>query len=79
MAQRGAKPGELAALLSAAAAQTETVPPSIVLVTIGSVMGVSITALFAGGLLPALVLGVGLCVVVGIRARHEDSNVERLR
>ena len=50
MAKRGAKPGELVALLSAAGAQTETVPPSIVLVTIGSVMGVSIAALFAGGL-----------------------------
>jgi len=79
MTQRGANPGELVALLSATGAQTETIPPSIVLVTIGSVMGVSIAALFAGGLLPALVLGVGLCVVVAIRNKHEDvSNVERL-
>ncbi|MCO5396736.1 TRAP transporter large permease subunit [Ralstonia soli] len=79
MSKRGAKPGELVALLSATGAQTETVPPSIVLVTIGSVMGVSIAALFAGGLLPAFVLGVGLCIVVGIRSRSDDrSNVERL-
>jgi TRAP-type C4-dicarboxylate transport system permease large subunit len=32
---------------------TETIPPSLVLITIGSVTGVSIAALFTGGLLPA--------------------------
>ena len=44
------------ALLAATGAQTETIPPSLVLITIGSVTGVSIAALFTGGLLPALVL-----------------------
>ncbi|MDB5731322.1 MAG: transporter permease [Variovorax sp.] len=72
MRDRGAKPGELVALLSAAGAQTETVPPSLVLITIGSVTGVSIAALFAGGLLPALLLGGFLCLVVWFRYRHED-------
>ncbi len=57
MKKRGAKPGELVALLSASGAQSETIPPSLVLITIGSVTGVSIAALFTGGLLPALVLG----------------------
>ena len=57
---------------------TETVPPSIVLLTIGAVCGVSINALFTGGLLPALVLGVMLCAVVWRRYRHEDlSQVKR--
>ena len=53
MKKRGAKPGELVALLAATGAQTETIPPSLVLITIGSVTGVSIAALFTGGLLPA--------------------------
>ena len=35
------------------ARMTETIPPSLVLITIGSVTGVSIAALFTGGLLPA--------------------------
>jgi TRAP-type C4-dicarboxylate transport system permease small subunit len=52
MMERGAKPGDLVALLSATGAQTETIPPSLVLITIGSVTGVSIAALFTGGLLP---------------------------
>jgi TRAP-type C4-dicarboxylate transport system permease large subunit len=66
------------ALLSATGAQTETIPPSIVLITIGSVTGVSIAALFTGGLLPAVVLGAALCAVVWWRYRHEDlSGVQR--
>lgn len=78
MQARGAKPGDLVALLSATGAQTETIPPSIVLITIGSVTGVSIAALFAGGMLPGLVLAVGLCFVVARRYRDDDlSHVKR--
>jgi tripartite ATP-independent transporter DctM subunit len=78
MKKRGAKPGDLVALLSATGAQTETVPPSLVLITIGSVTGVSIAALFTGGLLPAIVLGATLCTVVWFRYRNEDlSHVKR--
>ncbi len=72
MKKRGAKSGDLVALLSASGAQTETIPPSLVLITIGSVTGVSIAALFTGGLLPGLVLGVALCAVVWWRYRGED-------
>ncbi len=78
MQGRGAKPGDLVALLAATGAQTETIPPSLVLITIGSVTGVSIAALFTGGLLPGLVLAVTLCFVVWRRNRHEDlSHVRR--
>ena len=69
MRERGADEGDLVALLSATGAQTETIPPSLVLLTIGSVTGVSIAALFTGGLLPALVVGACLCAVVWRRAR----------
>lgn len=68
MKERGEQPGEMAALLAATGAQTETVPPSLVLITIGSATGVSIAALFTGGLLPALLLGVLLCLTVWRRA-----------
>jgi TRAP-type C4-dicarboxylate transport system permease small subunit len=78
MRSRGAKEGDLVALLSATGAQTETIPPSIVLITIGSVTGVSISALFTGGLLPAFVLGITLCFLVWWRYRREDlSSVQR--
>src|SRR6266568_164639 len=78
MKARGAEPGDLVALLSATGAQTETIPPSLVLITIGSVTGVSIAALFTGGLLPAIVLACLLCFVIRWRYRGEDlSQVTR--
>ena len=78
MQRRGAKPGDLVALLSATGAQTETIPPSLVLITIGSVTGVSIAALFTGGLLPGVVVGIALAAVVWWRYRGESlAGVER--
>jgi len=72
MKRRGARPGELVALLTASGAMSETIPPSLVLITIGSVTGVSIGALFTGGLLPALVLALALCIVAFFRSRDEN-------
>jgi tripartite ATP-independent transporter DctM subunit len=72
MKLRGAKPGDLVALLAATGAQTETIPPSLVLITIGSVTGVSISALFTGGLLPGVVLAITLSALVWWRYRSED-------
>ena len=79
MIARGAKPGDLVALLAATGAQTETIPPSLVLITIGSVTGVSIAALFTGGLLPGFVLGVTLCLVVWWRFRDDDMSARQTR
>ena len=70
MKARGAEEGELVAILSASGAMTETIPPSLVLITIGSVTGVSIAALFTGGLLPGLVLALVLALVARHRAGH---------
>ncbi|HLX03212.1 MAG TPA: TRAP transporter large permease subunit [Trinickia sp.] len=78
MKARGAKPGELVALLAATGAQTETIPPSLVLITLGSVTGASISALFTGGMLPGIVLAVTLCALVFWRNRRDDlSHVKR--
>ena len=78
MKLRGAKPGDLVALLAATGAQTETIPPSLVLITIGSVTGVSIAALFTGGLLPGVVLAITLSVLIWWRYRSEDlSHVKK--
>ncbi len=72
MKRRGANEGELVALLAASGAMSETIPPSLVLITIGSVTGVSIAALFTGGLMPALVLALALAIIARWRGRHED-------
>jgi tripartite ATP-independent transporter DctM subunit len=71
MKRRGSNDGEMVSILSASGAMTETIPPSLVLITIGSVTGVSIAALFTGGLLPGLVLAIALGVVAWWRSRDE--------
>jgi tripartite ATP-independent transporter DctM subunit len=78
MQKRGAEPEELVALLSATGAMTETIPPSLVLITIGAVCSVSITALFIGGLLPAVVATIGIAGLCGWRARH-DAPIDTVR
>jgi len=78
MEKRGCKPEELVALLAASGAMTETIPPSIVLITIGAVCGVSITALFTGGLMPAVIATAAIGAIVWIRARRDPKqNIPR--
>ena len=72
MKRRGTHDGELVSLLAAAGAMSETIPPSLVLITIGSVTGVSIAALFTGGLVPAAVLALALAVIARGRSGGED-------
>ena len=72
MKRRGQKPKEMIALLSTGAAMADTVPPSIVLIVLGSVAGVSIAGLFQAGVTVAAVLLVALAVLARWKARHED-------
>ncbi len=72
MKARGMKPGELVSLLAASGAMAETIPPSVVLIVIGSVASVSIAALFTGGLLPAAVLALALAIVAYFRSANDD-------
>jgi tripartite ATP-independent transporter DctM subunit len=73
MKRRGSNEGEMIAILSASGAMSETIPPSLVLITIGSVTGVSIAALFTGGLLPGFVLAITLALVAWRRSRGEAA------
>ncbi|HKM60889.1 MAG TPA: TRAP transporter large permease subunit, partial [Acidisphaera sp.] len=72
MRKRGLKDGEMVSLLASAGAMAETIPPSLVLIAIGSVTGVSIAALFTGGLLPGVVLAIGLAILARQRTGAED-------
>ena len=79
MKARGMKPGELVSLLAASGAMAETIPPSVVLIVIGSVASVSIAALFTGGLLPAAVLALALAIVAYFRSGDDDLVVQETR
>lgn len=72
MKRRGNKPREMVALLATGAAMADTVPPSIVLIVLGSVAGVSIAGLFQSGFVVAMVLLLSLLVLARWKARHEQ-------
>ncbi len=77
MERRGQQRHEMIALLATSAAMAETIPPSLVLIIIGTVVGVSIRDLFTAGLLPAAVMAVALVIVSLIRARYNDTGAAR--
>ncbi|AZN98726.1 TRAP transporter large permease subunit [Mesorhizobium sp. M9A.F.Ca.ET.002.03.1.2] len=72
MKRRGHKPKEMIALLATGAAMADTVPPSIVLIVLGSVAGVSIAALFTSGFVIAMVLLLVLAVLARWKASGES-------
>ncbi|MBO9536330.1 TRAP transporter large permease subunit [Herbaspirillum sp.] len=77
MRKRGVQDSELISLLAASGAMSETIPPSLVLIAIASVTGISIAALFTAGILPAIVLAVVLAVVAWWRAGSDHVETAR--
>ena len=78
MRRRGNKQSEMVALLATGAAMADTVPPSIVLIVLGSVAGVSIAGLFESGFFVAMVLLLALLVLARWKARNEETgNIQR--
>lgn len=71
MKRRGTPNGEIVAQLASAAAMSETIPPSLVLIIVGAVTGVSTGALFNGGIMPALVAAFGLVLLIFVRTRRD--------
>jgi len=74
MTRRGNKRPEMVALLGTGAAMADTVPPSIVLIVLGSVAGVSIAGLFQSGFVIAMVLLMTLVAVARWKARGEKTD-----
>ncbi|HWK43121.1 MAG TPA: TRAP transporter large permease subunit [Stellaceae bacterium] len=77
MKRRGLNEGEMVSLLAASGAMAETIPPSLVLIAIASVTGISIAALFTGGLLPGLVLALALAAIARHRTPGDVSGLKR--
>jgi tripartite ATP-independent transporter DctM subunit len=68
--RQGYRPEQGAAVLSAAGAMSETIPPSIAMLVLGSVAPISIGTLFVAGLLPAAVIALFLMVSIHVLARR---------
>jgi len=77
MERRGQKRSEMIALLATSGAMAETIPPSLVLIIIGTVAGVSIRDLFTAGLLPAAVASIALLIVALARSRSDRTELAK--
>jgi len=63
MIKAGYKKGFVAALLASAGAIGPIIPPSLIMIVYGSMTGVSIAAMFLGGFIPGVIIGLGLMTV----------------
>lgn len=63
MAKGGYDVDYSAALTAASAVIGPIIPPSIIMVIYGSMMNVSIAGMFAGGMLPGILIGLGLMIM----------------
>jgi tripartite ATP-independent transporter DctM subunit len=77
MERRGHDRGQMIALLSTSGAMAELIPPSLVLIIVGTVCNLSIAALFTGGLLPAAVAALALIMAALFRSRGDDETVAK--
>lgn len=75
MADDGFTKEEATAITVCSSIMGPIIPPSIIMVIYGSVMNVSIGALFMGGIIPGILVSVALSVVVMLRNRTQHFPV----
>jgi tripartite ATP-independent transporter DctM subunit len=71
--RQGYRPEQGAAVLAASAAMSETIPPSLAMLVLGSVAPISIGTLFIAGLMPAAVIALLLMVLNYALSRHAKT------
>ncbi|KPB02684.1 TRAP transporter large permease [Ahrensia marina] len=76
MKRRGYDASFSASVVAAAGVIGPIIPPSIPLVLYGVVSGVSIGALFMGGIIPGLMMTVGLMVLIYLKAKRSNWEIE---
>lgn len=74
MLDRGYKPSYASGSVAASGALAMLIPPSLMFILYSSVTGVSIAALFAGGLIPGLLLATLMIIYVVVRAKLRPDN-----
>ena len=76
MKRRGFDPAFAASVVAASGVNGPVIPPSIPLVLYGVISGVSIGALFLGGIVPGLLMTVGLMILIYVKASRGDWAIE---
>lgn len=77
MLKRGYDKGLAAGSVCAAGAISMLIPPSLLLILYGTVASVSVAKLFAGGILPGIVMGLAMIIYVLIRVSKNPSLAPR--
>ncbi|MGB9660609.1 MAG: TRAP transporter large permease [Moorellaceae bacterium] len=77
MIKRGYSPGFVSAIVSNASLITPIIPPGIGFILYGTVGNVSVGRLFAGGLLPGLLITLSLMTAVSFYAKRRGYRPER--
>ena len=72
MKESGYKPGFAAALIATAGTIGAIIPPSMVMIVYGSLAQVSIGGLFLAGIIPGILVGLGLMMVVKLYTLHPN-------
>ncbi len=75
MVSRGYNVNRSTGLICASGIIAPVIPPSIPMIIFGVTSGVSITELFMGGIVPGILMGVGLMIVWTFIARKDDSEL----
>jgi C4-dicarboxylate transporter, DctM subunit len=70
MIKRGYNPGFATALQASAGCMGPIIPPSIAMVIYAWIAGVSVSAMFLGGVIPGVLIGVSLLIVSYFHARN---------
>ena len=76
MKKRGYQPRYAAGVISAAAAMGPIIPPSILFILLASIANLSVGELFIAGIVPGLMMYVGLIVTSGYIARRNGIPLE---
>ncbi|WP_375568933.1 TRAP transporter large permease [Ahrensia marina] len=76
MKRRGFDSSFAASVVAASGVNGPVIPPSIPLVLYGVISGVSIGALFMGGIVPGFMMTIGLMVLIYVKASRGDWEVE---
>jgi tripartite ATP-independent transporter DctM subunit len=75
MKDEGYDPAYSAAITAASSCIGPIIPPSIIMIVIGVMAELSIGRLFAGGMIPGLLMGASLLVLIFIQTRTAPKNI----
>jgi tripartite ATP-independent transporter DctM subunit len=70
--KQGFSQGDAVGLISSSAVMGHTIPPSIAIIVLAQIAGLSVGALFAAGVVPATLLAVVLAAFVLVRAKRQN-------